>query len=191
MIWTGMWPDSGFRKCLSASGFLPGPLKPAVEDSLSRSVFATACLPQDCCRTGSGCSRRYHILQHTPTRPFSLYLTVTLCVCVCRAAAARARGDFSTAAQLAADAVALKQAADAAHAAAAIKIEVTNNMHRPDGLVSYFLVFSKLNQHELEARVGHHTDWLAGALSTYADGSSLHASLNPGTLPGLPRQACR
>jgi hypothetical protein len=36
---------------------------------------------------------------------------------------------------LAAEAVSLKAAADAAHAAAALKIEVANNADNPDGLV--------------------------------------------------------
>jgi hypothetical protein len=56
--------------------------------------------------------------------------------CLCRAAAARSQGDFSAAAQLAAEALSLKAAADAAHAAAALKIEVANNAQTPLGLVS-------------------------------------------------------
>lgn len=54
----------------------------------------------------------------------------------CRSAAAAAAGDHSTAKQLGAEARALKLAADEAHAAAAVKIEVANNAHSSAGLVS-------------------------------------------------------
>lgn len=82
---------------------------------------------------------------------------------MCRAAAARACGEYSAAAQLAADAVVLKQAADAAHAAAAIKIEVTNNMDRPDGLVSASVnwpaaITARLSMNWRPVSGGHHTD---------------------------------
>ena len=63
------------------------------------------------------------------------WCSVALC-CAHSAAAARARCDYPAAAQHAAEAAALRQEAEAAHAAAALKIEVTNNMDNPDGLVS-------------------------------------------------------
>jgi hypothetical protein len=52
-----------------------------------------------------------------------------------RASAAAAAGDRSAAQQLHLQAASLKQAADAAHAAAALKIEVLHNMDSPSGLV--------------------------------------------------------
>jgi Flp pilus assembly protein TadG len=52
-----------------------------------------------------------------------------------RASAAAAAGARSTAHELHSQAASLKQAADAAHAAAALKIEVLHNMDSPSGLV--------------------------------------------------------
>lgn len=75
------------------------------------------------------CKQSSQQRQHTPKAS---------CLCACcrlRAAAARARGDYSAAAQLTSEAVALRAAADAAHAAAALKIEVANNASSADGLV--------------------------------------------------------
>ncbi|KAF6254442.1 hypothetical protein COO60DRAFT_321184 [Scenedesmus sp. NREL 46B-D3] len=51
-----------------------------------------------------------------------------------RASAAAAAGDRSTAQEMHSHAASLKQAADAAHAAAALKIEVLHNMDSPSGL---------------------------------------------------------
>lgn len=61
------------------------------------------------------------------------------CQTECRAAAAAAAGDYLSAKQLSSEARALKAAADEAHAAAALKIEVANNINSNAGLVRRIL----------------------------------------------------
>lgn len=58
-----------------------------------------------------------------------------LCLLMCRSAAAAAAGDHSVAKQLSAEARSVKAAADEAHAAAALKIEVMHNLNSSAGLV--------------------------------------------------------